>query len=224
MRQHLLIDADDTLWENNIYFEQATHQFILFLNHSSLQHAEVLAVLNQVEHGKGYGSKSFTNNLLETYQYLTEREVNETDLAQIRGFGEAVAHHPIELIDGVEETLAYLSPRHQLILLTKGDEEEQKLKLENSGLSSYFEHIVIVPEKDQATYERLVADFLLDPSITWMVGNSPRSDINPALASGLNAIFVPHSHTWELELQDVQKTGTGQLLQLTSFSELVTHF
>lgn len=224
MRQHLLIDADDTLWENNIYFEQAIHQFQAFLNHSSLQPAEIRAVLNEVEHEMGYGSTNFTKSLLATYHRLAERTVSEEDLVQVRSFGEAIRLHPIEVIKGVQETLAYLAPRHQLILLTKGDEEEQVLKIENSGLSAYFEHLLVVSEKNLATYQQLLGDFQFDPTLTWMIGNSPRSDINPALASGLNAIYIPHQHTWQLELQEVQHNGNGRLLQLSKFSELREHF
>jgi putative hydrolase of the HAD superfamily len=224
MQQTLLIDADDTLWENNIYFEQAIHQFLLFLNHSSLQPAEVRAVLNEVEHNMGYGSVNFTRSLQETYRRLAERHITDDDLQQIRQLGEAISRHPIEVMQGVEETLAYLVPRHTLILLTKGDEEEQKLKIENSGLEFSFAHLLIVPEKDQAMYLQLIEDFHLDTTLTWMIGNSPRSDINPALAANLNAVYIPHPHTWQLEIMDVNHAGTGRLLQLKNFAELSNHF
>jgi putative hydrolase of the HAD superfamily len=56
-----------------------------------------------------------------------------------------------------------------------------------------------------------------------MVGNSPRSDINPALQIGLNAVFLPHSNTWHLEHAELE-SGTGKLLILSSFRELRSHF
>ena len=223
-RQYLLMDADDTLWENNVYFERAIHEFMLFLNHSSLQPAEVRAVLNEIEHEMGYGSANFTRSLLETYRRLAERAFTDEDLARVSGFGEAILRHPIEVISGVQETLTYLGPRHQLILLTKGEEEEQRLKIENSGLAEYFSSLVIVAEKDLSTYHTLVQEMRLDPASTWMIGNSPRSDINPALAAGLNAVFIPHQHTWQLEIQEVQHTGPGQLFYLDSFAQLREHF
>jgi putative hydrolase of the HAD superfamily len=223
-RQHLLLDADDTLWENNIYFERAIHDFMLFLNHSSLQPAEVRAVLNEIEHEMGYGSANFTRSLLETYRRLAERTYTEEDLAQVRSFGEAILHHPIEVISGVQETLTYLAPRHHLILLTKGEEEEQRLKIENSGLAGYFSSILITPEKDQSTYHTLVQEMQLDSSNTWMIGNSPRSDINPALAAGLNAVFIPHQHTWQLEIQEVLHPGPGKLICLDKFAQLREYF
>lgn len=224
MQQHLLIDADDTLWENNIYFEQAIEAFIAFLDHSSLTPAEVRAVLDEIEMTAGYGSASFTKSLLETYRRLAERDIRSEDLEQVRNFAQQITLHPMQVLDGVKETLEYLAPRHDLILLTKGNEEEQKIKIENSNLAIYFDHTLIVPEKDAKVYASLVEEFNLNPARTWMIGNSPRSDINPALQAGLNAVFIPHPHTWRLEHEEVRHEGKGQLLQLNSFAELRNHF
>lgn len=224
MRQTLLLDADDTLWENNIYFEQATHDFITFLNHSRLSRDEVRAVLDDVERLMGYGSANYTKSLVETYRRLAERDVCDADVQQVRQFGERLRTHPMQLLDGVTETLTYLAPRHDLLLLTKGDTEEQKLKVERSGIEGFFTRVVIVPEKDIATYHQLAGELGLDRTRTWMVGNSPRSDINPALAAGLNAVLIPHPHTWRLEHEEVQPAEDGRLLTLNTFSDLRTHF
>src|SRR5438046_5454262 len=134
MRYHLLMDADDTLWENNIYFEQAIHSFMTFLDHSRLSHEEVRAVLDEVERLMGYGSANFARSLVETYRRLAEKEVRAEDLEQVRQFGEQIRSQPLQLIQGVRETLEYLSPRHDLFLLTKADVEEQQLKIERSGI------------------------------------------------------------------------------------------
>jgi len=224
MRQHLLIDADDTLWENNIYFERAIEEFIDFLSHSSLTPQEVRIVLDEIELTQGYGSASFTRSLRECYIRLAEREVQPEDLERVTYFGEQIIHHPMQVMDEVQETLEYLSPRHDLILLTKGHEKEQKIKIENSGLKIYFGHTIIVAEKDVAMYNRLMTDFDFDLEKTWMIGNSPRSDINPALQAGLNAVFIPHPHTWGLEQQDIRHDGNGRLLTLSTFAELLNHF
>ncbi|MFL5629116.1 MAG: HAD family hydrolase [Ktedonobacteraceae bacterium] len=222
--QHLLIDGDDTLWENNIYFEQAIEAFIDFLNHSSLTPNEVRAVLDEMELSHGYGSANFSKSLQATYRHLAERDISDEDLAYVKSLGSQILHHPMQVIDGVRETLAYLSPRHRLILLTKGDQDEQQLKVENSGLDGYFHHIIIVQEKDVETYQRLATEFNFDRAGTWMIGNSPRSDINPALKAGLNAVFIPHPHTWSRELQEVRHEGQGRLLTLSTFAELQTYF
>jgi len=224
MRFHLILDADDTLWENNIYFEQAIHAFVTFLDHSQLSREEVRAVLDEVERLMGYGSVNFTKSLVETYRRLAEKDLQEEDVEQVRRFGEQIRTQPLQLLEGVRETLDYLSPRHDLFLLTKGDSEEQKLKVERSGIEEYFNRIVIVPEKDVATYHRVINELQIEPQRAWMVGNSPRSDINPALAAGLNAVYIPHPHTWHLEHEEVQLAGEGRLLTLSTFAELCTSF
>jgi putative hydrolase of the HAD superfamily len=224
MRYHLLIDADDTLWDNNIYFERAIHAFIAFLNHSQLSPQEVRAVLDEVERIMGYGSANFTISLVETYRRLAEKDLQDEDIRQVRLFGEQIRSHPLDLFEGVKETLEYLSPRHNLVLLTKGDPEEQKLKIERSGVEPWFKRVVIVQEKEVATYHRIVEELQADPNQTWMIGNSPRSDINPALAAGLNAVYIPHPHTWHFEHEEIQNSTDGHLLTLSTFAELRTYF
>jgi len=224
MRYHLIMDADDTLWENNIYFEQAIHAFVTFLDHSRLSREEVRAVLDEVERLMGYGSVNFTKSLVETYRRLAEKDLQEQDIERVRQFGEQIRTHPIQLLEGVRETLAYLSPRHDLYLLTKGDSEEQKLKVERSGIEDYFKQVVIVAEKDVSTYHRIVRELQIDPQRSWMIGNSPRSDINPALAAGLNAVYIPHPHTWHFEHEEVQYVEERRLLRLPTFADLRTFF
>ncbi|HYL73636.1 MAG TPA: HAD family hydrolase [Bryobacteraceae bacterium] len=225
-RQHLIIDADDTLWENNIYFERAFDEFVDFLAHSSLPPAEVRAVLDEIEtvNNKvhGYGTANFARNLGECYHRLVERDISPHDLPRIMSFTEQIVHHPIELIPGVEETLEYLSSRHDLTLFTKGDAEEQKLKLDRSGLAIYFGHTAIVKEKDAASYAALIRDRQMDAARAWMIGNSPKSDINPALEAGIGAVFVPHEHTWRLEHEEVRQSQ--RLLTLPCFANLQNHF
>jgi putative hydrolase of the HAD superfamily len=224
MRYHLLIDADDTLWENNIYFEHAIHDFITFLNHSRLTPEEVREVLDDVERHMGYGSANFTRSLVETYRRLAEGGPQDADVQQVRQLGERMRSQPLQLIDGVAETLEYLAARHDLFLFTKGDHEEQQLKVERSGITGYFRQVLIEPEKDVATYRRIVGELEVDPQLSWMVGNSPRSDINPALAAGLKAVYIPHPHTWRLEHEEIEYADEKRVLTLAAFAELQSHF
>jgi putative hydrolase of the HAD superfamily len=219
----LIIDADDTLWENNIYFERAFDEFVEFLAHSALSPPEVRTVLDEIElvNAKiyGYGSKNFARNLAETYRRLVERDVCEDDVRRVMGFAERILECPMEMIAGVEETLAYLHERHDLTLFTKGHPEEQKLKIDRSGLGRYFQHTAIVKEKDAPAYRALAAERGMDPPQTWMIGNSPKSDVNPALEAGLNAVFVPHAHTWVLERHEIVP-GAGRLEIVEQFADL----
>ena len=227
--QTLLIDADDTLWENNIYFERAIVRFISFLNHHEFSPEQVREVLNDVEREcivkHGYGLHSFSHALVDTFERLSVRPVTPELHAQITGFAHSVADHAIEFLPDVPQTLEYLSKRHHLILVTKGAIAEQSGKIERSGLRGYFAATEIVAEKDPAAYHTLVEKHSLTHNSTWMIGNSPRSDINPALAAGLHAVFVPHGDTWILEHEEVNAAPPPQrLLILGRFAELREHF
>jgi putative hydrolase of the HAD superfamily len=227
--QTLLIDADDTLWENNIYFERAIAKFISFLNHHEFSPEQVREVLNDVEREcivtHGYGLHSFAHALERTFERLSVRPVTPELHAHIHGFAHTIADHPMELLPEVPQTLQYLSSRHRLILVTKGALAEQTGKIERSELKQYFAATEIVAEKDKAVYHSLVEKHSLTHGSTWMIGNSPRSDINPALAAGLHAVFVPHGNTWILEHDEVNAAPSPQqLLIVGSFSELREHF
>ncbi len=191
--QTLLIDADDTLWENNIYFERAIVKFISFLDHREHSPEAVRLVLNDVERESivkhGYGLHSFAHSLVETFE-------NQ-----------------------------YLGERHHLIMMTKGNPAEQSGKVERSGLKEYFSAVEVVAEKDETTYRSAIAKYALAVDATWMVGNSPKSDINPALAAGLHAVFIPHGDTWILEHEEVATAPPDQrLLVVEQFADLKAHF
>ena len=226
-RQHLIIDADDTLWENNIYFERAFDQFVEFLAHSTLTPSQVRDVLDDIERVNakihGYGSANFGRNLRECYEHLAERALAPDDLQTVMRFAEAILEQPMEVIEDVPETLAYLAERHELTLFTKGHPDEQTLKIDRSGLAGYFVSTHIVREKDAAAYRSLVIDRSMEPSRSWMIGNSPKSDVNPALEAGLNAVFVPHARTWVLEKEEI-RPGSGRLIHVDRFGDLRSHF
>ncbi len=227
--QTLLVDADDTLWENNIYFERAIASFISFLNHHEYSPTQVREVLNQVERESivthGYGLHSFAHSLVQTFERLAVEPLTPALHETISGFAHTIAGHPVEVLAEVPETLQYLKERHHLILMTKGAVAEQTSKVERSGLKEYFSAVEIVSEKDTSTYAAIVSKYALVSEATWMIGNSPKSDINPALAAGLNAVFVPHNDTWVLEHEEVGLARPlRRLLMVEKFSELRAHF
>lgn len=223
-RLTLLVDADDTLWENNVYFEAAFEEFVDFLEHSRLTAGEVRGILDEIELANskvhGYGSVNFGNNLQECYARLAERAVRAEDLEQVKGFALRILEQPVELIEGVAETLEDLSRRHDLIVFTKGSADEQKMKIDASGVGRWFREAVVVKEKNRAAYEEVVSVRGLDRARTWMIGNSPKSDVNPALEAGLNAVFVPHARTWSLERQELRAPGPGRLVVVERFVDL----
>jgi putative hydrolase of the HAD superfamily len=227
--QTLLFDADDTLWENNIFFEQAIASFISYLDHHTHTPAEVREHLNACEHATiaehGYGLASFRLSLVTCFEQLSDEPVTPEHHARIVSFTNAIASTQIHLLPAVAETLQQLSQRHRCILVTKGNLEEQTGKLERSGLRPFFSAVEVLAEKNPAAYLALIPRHHLDPATTWMIGNSPKSDVNPSLAAGLNAIFIPHDSTWVLEHEIVDAPPPGrQLLELKTLAALVDRF
>lgn len=229
MRHTLLIDADDTLWENNVYFERAIAAFISYLDHRVHSREEVREHLNTCERATiarhGYGLQSFRRSLIECFEQLSDGPITAEKHKRIVSFTNAIACHEIELLAGVEETLSELAKHHRLILVTKGNPEEQHGKVDRSGLRELFAAVEVPHEKTPMMYREVVARHDCDPSNTWMIGNSPRSDINPALAAGLGAVFIPHDFTWVLEHEVVEAPADlGRFLELKRFGELLDYF
>ncbi len=227
--QTLLFDADDTLWENNIYFEQAIASFISYLDHRVHTREEVREHLNTCERATiaeyGYGLKSFRKSLIACFEQLADEPVTPEKHTRIVAFTESIASQQVELLPDVTSTLRNLAERHRLLLVTKGDPGEQTDKLERSGLRNYFHAVEVPPEKTSDMYVELASRHNCELSTLWMIGNSPRSDINPALAAGLNVVFIPHDYTWALEHESINAPPHGQtLLELGRFSDLLHHF
>jgi putative hydrolase of the HAD superfamily len=229
MKPTLIVDADDTLWENNIYYEQCIAAFTELMVDQGHGQEETARTMEAVERERipqvGYAPEEFARSLVIAYQRLCEshgQPIKDEVSDAVWEIGRAIIGYPIVLLEGVAETLARLSDRCRLLLLTKGDQEVQESKLARSGLGHLFDGVHIVPEKDAEVIRGLLAHYGLRPEQTWVVGNSPRSDINPALEAGVGAIYVPHPNTWKLELEEI--AGTEQVIVLKGFGELATLF
>jgi putative hydrolase of the HAD superfamily len=222
----LIFDADDTLWENNVVFERVIEDFLDWLNHATLDRGQVRAVLDEIEAANarthGYGAKMMLRSLHDCFERLQQRPAGPAERAAIDDLAAVLTRTAVELIPGVPETLAELGKRHDLLLLTKGAQDEQRRKIDASRLAHHFDHIHIVPEKNADTYTALIEQHRLAPDRTWMIGNSPRSDIRPARAAGMNAVFIPNQHTWVLEHDEVAEDD--RILTLATFPELLNHF
>ncbi|MFG1955020.1 HAD family hydrolase [Micromonospora sp. NPDC048830] len=223
----LVFDADDTLWENNVLFERVIDDFLDWLDHPTLDRAEIRAILDDVERANavvhGYGSKVFLRSLGECLEGLRERPATDAERREIDALAEALVAHRVELMPGVAATLDALAGRYRLLLLTKGDREEQQRKLDACGLLHHFHAAHVVREKDVDTYRWLAREHGFDPGVAWMIGNSPMSDILPARAAGMRAVFIPNENTWVLEHDDLDPTDTG-VLRLAAFPDLLGHF
>lgn len=223
----LVFDADDTLWENNVRFERVIDDFLTWLDHPTLDRAEIRAILDDIERANaavhGYGSRVFLRSLAECLEKLRARPATGRERREIDELAVALVEHRVELMPGVAETLDELATRHDLLLLTKGDPEEQQRKLDACGLMHHFRAAHIVREKDAGTYRWLAREHTFDPALAWMIGNSPKSDILPARVAGMNAVFIPNDNTWALEHDELDPADTG-VLRLDSFPDLLRHF
>ncbi|MDP9038589.1 MAG: HAD hydrolase-like protein, partial [Acidobacteriota bacterium] len=212
-----------------IYFERAITAFISYLDHRVHTPEEVRDRLNACERATiaahGYGLASFRHSLVTCFEQLADTPLTPQKHARILAFAQSIADQQIELLPGVAPTLAALSTRHRCLLVTKGNHDEQQDKLTRSGLQPFFAAVEVLAEKQESAYRALIDRHVCRPSTTWMIGNSPRSDINPALAAGLHAVFIPHDFTWVLEHETVNPPPPGQsLLELSGFADLLLHF
>ena len=219
----LLFDADDTLWENNTLFLRVSEDFFAWLAHPDAAHAR--AVRDEIEEANirahGYGSRVFLRSLRECVERLRDRPLTTAEHAEIDALAVVLQEYRMELVPGVADLLADLGTRHDLRMVTKGQVEEQQAKIDASGLAPLFTSTHVVARKEPSTYRGLVTELNLDPAATWMIGNSPRSDILPARAAGLGAVYVPHPAVWEHEHADIDDEA---VLHLTSLHELTRHF
>ncbi len=150
LNQTLLFDADDTLWENNIYFERAISAFISYLDHRVHTAEEVRGHLNICERATiaahGYGLKSFRRSLIDCFEQLSDEPITDDRHARIVSFANSIAEQEIETLPRVQETLQELKQRHRLILVTKGNPDEQQDKLSRSGLAPFFSGVEVLPK------------------------------------------------------------------------------
>ncbi|HET9784825.1 MAG TPA: HAD family hydrolase [Terriglobales bacterium] len=226
----LIFDADDTLWENNVYFEQAIEHFYDLLGPAARDRGAARTCINRQEHRAiaegGYGLASFQVALERAWQELAPATWSPAAIASITGLAATIAARPIEFLPGALDVLEYLAPRHRLFLLTKGNHAEQSGKIARSGARRLFERVHVVPEKHVGIYQQRLSDCAAPPDECWMIGNSPKSDINPALAAGMNAVFIPHPHTWVLEHEELTYACAPgrQCLVLDRLADLRDHF
>lgn len=198
----IAFDADDTLWDNELYFQEAEKKFCALLEDFLPQHT-VERELLQTEINNislyGYGIKAFMLSMIETAIRITDRNIKADTIEKIIGFGQELLEKPVLLIDGVEDVLKLLKPKYRLVMATKGDLLDQERKLRKSGLIDYFHHIEIMSEKKETDYQKLIRHLDIQTNELMMIGNSIKSDILPVLNIGGHGIHIPYHITWAHE-------------------------
>jgi len=223
----LFVDADDTLWENNVYFEAVIGEYCRALERRGFS-AEVaretlLAVERRRTRVHGYGVDNFTQGLGEACRMLLG-DASEAEVRALVALARGIRRQRLQVAPGAAETLRELAGRHRVILLTKGDRDDQLEKLQRSGLGRYFHQVDVVKEKDAAAYRSALERHGAQADDAWMIGNSPRSDVLPALEAGLGAVYIPHAATWSLELDALPPPGTPRYFLVRTFAALTDHF
>lgn len=201
----IALDADDTLWHNEPFFEvsQAKFRYLIAPYLPSIEPDELDRIMFATETSNlrlfGYGAKGFTLSMIETAIQVTGGQVRADDIQKLIELGKTMLANPVELLDGVAETVKQLAERHRVMVITKGDLLHQESKIAGSGLGEHIWQIEVVTEKDPATYQRILRRYSIEPSRFLMVGNSLKSDVLPVLAIGAQAVHVPYHLLWAHE-------------------------
>ncbi len=214
----IAFDADDTLWVNETYFREAEESFAKLLASFETKNKidqELFKTEMKNLDAYGYGIKGFMLSMIQSALELSNYKINQQTIERIIDIGKEMLEKPIELLDGVEETLQALSPKYKLILATKGDLLDQERKLEKSSLINYFHHIEVLSEKKPKNYKKLLKHLDITPSKFLMIGNSLKSDILPLLEIGAKAIHVPFHTTWQHEIVEHDGNGYKTISRLT---------
>ncbi len=236
----LLFDGDDTLWANSHHFEAAMVRWAELVCAPGVAmpegapgvpaggwtHAAARAELNRVEAANFHnaiGTFGFADNLRVAAATIVRPEALAAIHTQCANLVAAMPTTDAEAFPEVPAVLDALGERFVLGLVTRGDPTEQHAKLASSGLGDRFRHVAVVPAKNAETYAGLARDWGLDPAATVMIGNSPRSDIEPALAAGMGAVLVSHGETWHLEVVDLDHLGDA-FHSISRFEDLLTLF
>ncbi len=226
--QTLFVDADDTLWENNVYFDSVIDRTASRLAAYGLSPSRVretlLAIERQRTAAHGYGSVNFGASL----EVLCEQVGVPHALGDLRPFLRtevaALRRKRLELLPDVPDTLAVLRRRHRLVLFTKGNHDEQWDKVVRSGLRPLFHQVDVVHEKDADAYRDAARRLGVQPARAWMIGNSPKSDILPARQAGFGTVFVPHAATWALEVAALPDDAGPRAARVPRFRDLLGLF
>lgn len=195
----IAFDADDTLWHTERIFISTKEKYAALLadyhDYAYIERHLDATETKNIQHF-GYGVKGFTLSMIETACELTEGRVTGDKIKQIIGFAKEMIAAPIDVLEGVRETVEELAKNFRLMVVTKGDLLDQETKLARSGLGDFFDAFEIVPRKDAKIYKYVMRRHAIKPEEFVMVGNSLKSDILPVLEAGAHAVFVPYETEW----------------------------
>lgn len=217
-------DADDTLWVNEPIYQRYEQRLVEMLSHyhgPAVARQRLFKINTDNIQLFGYGVKGFVLSMIETAVEVSDGKIGGEEIQQILDMGKQILQQPVELLTGVEQVLQQLQGEFQLMLITKGDLVDQQSKILRSGLANYFNHIEIVSEKDENSYQRLLSKHQLCKSEFLMVGNSLKSDVLPVVNIGGKAVHIPFHTTWQHEQVDAAQLTDKNFAELKHAQELL---
>jgi putative hydrolase of the HAD superfamily len=225
MLKVVAFDADDTLWHNESYFQEAEKKFCVLMENYLPQHTVARELLHtEIKNISlyGYGIKAFMLSMIETAIHITDRTIPNEAIEKIIQYGQELLVKPVDLMDGVEDVLHQLKGKYRLVMATKGDLLDQERKLKKSGLENYFHHIEIMSEKKEEDFMKLIRHLDIQPEQFAMIGNSLKSDIVPVLNLGGHGFHIPYHVTWAHERVETQ-IENERFTELNSIHELLNY-
>lgn len=226
--QAVIFDFDDTLVYTNAVYDQLRQVLFAEMDRLGLGFREEWAdYLNQADLDNiaaagRLSCECFPLAMRATGEHFAARsQVRLADGAgdRFEEIGWRIYQIKPRLMEGAAELLDRLQGRFPLHLLTVADSHTQQPRIEASGLMPYFDKISIVQEKTPDLFRFILAEQGWQAERVWMVGNSMRSDVNPALAAGLNVAFLTVS-AWAYD--DAQPVGHFHTIdRLADFMELI---
>lgn len=221
----IAFDADDTLWDNEAYFQEIEHKFCELLQDYLPMHTlsrELLQTEVKNLSLYGYGIKGFILSMIETALRISDKTIPLGVIEKILGYGKELLEKPVTIIEGVEDVLSELKTRYRLVMATKGDLLDQHRKLHKSGLGHYFHHIEIMTEKGEEDYRKLIKRLDIPPDNFVMIGNSLKSDVLPVLQIGGHGFHIPYHTTWAHEKVEVN-IDHPNFKQINSIKEITQY-
>jgi putative hydrolase of the HAD superfamily len=201
----IVFDGDDTLWETEPLYDRSRTDAAIVVARIGLDPEKFEQLQRQIDLENvlrlGLSSDRFPTSCVEAYERLAQLQGQKvaSDVARrVWNAAAAVFDLPAPLAPGATEVLTELSRSHVLALVTKGDRAVQEKRVAQSGLATHFQTIQIVSDKSASTFSMLTSRHDIPARCAWSVGNSLPSDVDPALAAGMSAVWVD-AHVWEHE-------------------------
>lgn len=219
----IAIDADDTLWDNQSYYDRAGDFFADTLKeYGTADRLQDRLFETEIANMPllGYGAKSVCISMMESAMEISGGKVSVAQLGDILKAAKSLLEIPATPLPGVRETLEKLkdSGRYRLVLFTKGDLLDQQNKIMRSGLAEFFDRTVIVSDKGRDEYLDLCDSEDIVPEQLMMIGNSFKSDIRPVVELGGSGIHIPFHTMWKHEEAD--EFESPDIVRLERFSDI----